>query len=445
MITQFTSLFKNARAYYTTIAISVLLISALVALFFSTIDLAPKKSITTIYYVDHISKAHQLVIDLFNKKFEGRIHVEAINLPFNKFSTNERKELLARYLRSKSDRIDIFAVDQIWVPRFAKWGINLERYFPPREQQQYLARALESCRDNDSLVAIPLYLDISLLMARKDLLLKNKNGEKWLKELENTITWERFIQLKKELNIPNPFYIYQADEYEGLMCILMELVVSQGGSILKNDSLYIRNNRELKKSIQLLADLVNKDGMSPAEVLSFKENESFRYFISNNGMFVRAWPTFSGNDENIFPGYNALKPKLVCLPNPYFEGGRQVAVFGGWNLMISKNSRKAAESAAFLRFVVSPEAQKVFYENGLFLPVVSSIYSDTVYLKKYPELSFFSDYIQRGIHRPFLKEYTRISDILVHYVKAAISKQITVDQAIEETARKLESNNLFQN
>ena len=445
MITKFASLFKNIRAYYTTIAISVGLILVLVALFYSTIDMAPKKSVTTIYYVDHISKAHKLVIDSFNKKYEGKIHVEAINLPFNTFSTNERKELLARYLRSKSDRIDIFAVDQIWVPRFAKWGINLDKYFPPKEAQQYLARALESCRYNDTLVALPLYLDISLLMARKDLILKNKNGEKWLNELKNTITWQRFKELKKELNLPNPFYIFQADEYEGLMCILMELVASQNGSIIKNNTLFIRGNKELKKAIQLLADMVNKDGISPADVLSFKENESFRYFISKNGVFVRAWPTFSGNDENVFPGYNALKSKLVYLPNPYFEGGRQVSVFGGWNLMISKNSRKAAESATFLRYVVSPEAQKIFYENGLYLPVVSSIYSDSVYIKQYPELNFFYNYIQRGVHRPFLKEYTRISDILVHYVKEAMSKKINVDQAIEETARKLESNNLFQN
>ena len=68
-----------------------------------------------IYFVDHISAAHQKVIDKFNEKYKGQIEVVAINLPFVKFSTNERKELLARYLRSKSDRIDIFSVDQIWL------------------------------------------------------------------------------------------------------------------------------------------------------------------------------------------------------------------------------------------------------------------------------------------------------------------------------------------
>ena len=67
----------------------------------------------TIYFVDHISSAHQKVIDLFNEKNKGSIKVETINLSFEKFSTNERKELLARYLRSKNNRIDIFSVDQI--------------------------------------------------------------------------------------------------------------------------------------------------------------------------------------------------------------------------------------------------------------------------------------------------------------------------------------------
>jgi multiple sugar transport system substrate-binding protein len=44
----------------------------------------------TIYFVDHISSAHQKVIDLFNERNKGLIKVETINLSFEKFSTNER-------------------------------------------------------------------------------------------------------------------------------------------------------------------------------------------------------------------------------------------------------------------------------------------------------------------------------------------------------------------
>lgn len=82
-----------------------------------------------LYYVDNISETHQRLIDRFNQRYAGRIEVIPVNLPFSKFSTNERKEILARSLRSKSERIDVFAVDIIWTQRFAKWSHPLDAYF----------------------------------------------------------------------------------------------------------------------------------------------------------------------------------------------------------------------------------------------------------------------------------------------------------------------------
>ncbi|MCB9069591.1 MAG: hypothetical protein H6629_17535 [Calditrichae bacterium] len=69
---------------------------------------------TQIYFVDNISQAHSELINRFNAEYSGRIEVVPVDLPFEKFSTNERKQLLAKSLRSKSDRIDVFAIDLIW-------------------------------------------------------------------------------------------------------------------------------------------------------------------------------------------------------------------------------------------------------------------------------------------------------------------------------------------
>ena len=92
-------------------------------------DLFQSNPVSKLYYVDNISKAHQSVIDGFNKEYKNRIEVIPVNIPFEKFTTNERKELLARSLRSHSDRIDIFAVDLIWGARFAKWAYPLNSFF----------------------------------------------------------------------------------------------------------------------------------------------------------------------------------------------------------------------------------------------------------------------------------------------------------------------------
>jgi len=164
------------------------------------------KSVTKIYYADNISKAHQRVIDSFNKKYFGQIEVKAINLPFEKFSTNERKELLARYLRNKSDRIDLFAVDLIWVPRFAKWCIPLDRYFSKKQQEEFIKPALSSCYYDDSLMALPLYIDVALMFYRSDELKKLPNYTKIKEKLNSSITWEEFIELHKQTkSTTNPF------------------------------------------------------------------------------------------------------------------------------------------------------------------------------------------------------------------------------------------------
>jgi hypothetical protein len=62
-----------------------------------------------VYFADNISHSHKLVIEEFNRLYRGKIEVIPDNLPFEKFSTNDRKELLTRSLRSKSD-IDLHSL-----------------------------------------------------------------------------------------------------------------------------------------------------------------------------------------------------------------------------------------------------------------------------------------------------------------------------------------------
>ena len=117
-----------------TVGLFILISVLAILLFILSYSLFPFNSspsvesqLVIIKYADNISPAHQTVVNNFNKEYEGRIKVETINLPFTKFSTNERKELLTRSLRSKSDKLDLFAIDLIWSARFAKWAESLDK------------------------------------------------------------------------------------------------------------------------------------------------------------------------------------------------------------------------------------------------------------------------------------------------------------------------------
>ncbi|MCK9426592.1 MAG: extracellular solute-binding protein [Ignavibacteriaceae bacterium] len=388
-----------------------------------------------IYYVDHISNAHQKVIDAFNKKYEGQIQVEAIDLSFDKFSTNERKELLARYLRNKSDRIDVFAVDQIWVPRFAKWAVPLTPYYSAKEQQRLLQYALETCIFNDALMAYPLYLDIAHLYFRDDVLRKLSNYYELQKKISSSITWEDLTNLSQKLSgNKNPLYVFQADNYEGLICSFFEMLANSNRSYYRNDTLYL-NETGFKKVLNQLVKMIYTDKVSPQKVVELKENESADYFLKEEGFSVRAWSSLK--ERGTSQEYAAVLKNLERAPTPHFAGERPASVFGGWNLMISKYSTNVGEAVKFINFFTSEESQKLMYNEGGYLPVLNFLYDDKEFFEKNPDLYFYKNLMKQGIHRPFFQKYTIVSDILANAIHSALKKEVTVDTAVKTAYEKI--------
>jgi multiple sugar transport system substrate-binding protein len=431
---------KFGKVFYSIVGAILVIVLLLMSQLFLSINLdetaVPLEK--KIYFADNISKAHLKVIERFNERYKGLIRVVPINLPFEKFSTNERKELFARYFRSKSDRIDVFALDQIWVPRFAKMGINLDDYISPELKNELLPQALRSCSYHDSLVALPLYIDISLMYYRNDLLKKYPDYNEIINKLKKSITWNDFIELyRQKRNSSNPFYIFQADAYEGLICIFSEMVAGQDGDFMEGDKINL-NTPEARRSLQLLVDLVNKYGMSPSEVAHFKENQSYEFFLENNGIFLRGWPGFQDNYRDI-PKYKDVLSEIRMVPNPHFQGHRPVSVFGGWNLMISKFSTKIPEAVRFLKFVESEEAQRILFEDGGYLPINEKVYSDSAYIETYPVLKYYRSLLASGIYRPFTERYTNISDVLSFYLNQAVRREISVNDALNKASEKINS------
>lgn len=386
---------------------------------------------TKIYFAADISFAHQQVIDEFNKEFKGQIEVIPIDLPFKKFSTNERKELLARTLRSNSDRIDVFAVDQIWVPRFAKWSAPIKNFLPDFNKNKFLNYALESCYFNNKLLAVPLNIDVNMMYYRRDLLEQIPGYDTLRTTIKNSISWEKFLALSKKYNLKNnPFYIFPADDYEGLVVSFMYLILSQDRNYFRKYGFDFNTNIS-RKALKLLVDFVNTYKVSPEAVVNFNEASCYKYFIENNGVFLWGWPSFEKDNKNLYKGTS--KDRLLeKAALPHFEGLPQTTILGGWSLMVAKYTKKKAEISKFLSFITSKKAQEMLYVKGAYLPILNLFYQDSSYLKEYPDLIFKKRLLDTGVRRPFLEDYTRISDIISYFSNKAIKKEISINSALKE-------------
>jgi multiple sugar transport system substrate-binding protein len=397
---------------------------------------------TTIYFVDNISPGHKLVIDRFNKLNEGKIKVIPIDLPFEKFSTNERKELLIRYLRSKSDRIDIFSVDQIWTQRFAKFVEPLGNHFPVKKRDEYLKAAIESCYYDGQLVAIPLYVDISVMYYNKQQFQKHPDFNRIKDELDSYITWEKFIDLSKGFDDKTkPFYIFPAASYEGLVCSYFELLESQNYSIFSGDSIRI-TSKESVKALQLLIDLVHKYKLSPLAVTTYKETEADLNFISKNGIFLRNWPGFYKWYKTFINDNEDPEKKYGMVPLPHFSGSKPASVIGGWNLMISVTSKKKTAALEFIKFLNSSEAQIIMYSHSGFLPVINSLY-DKISSGGDEKINFFKNLFKTYVHRPYTVNYTRYSDIIANYINLAIKNNLNAYEVLKKAEQVINSNQIF--
>ncbi|MCX6168230.1 MAG: extracellular solute-binding protein [Ignavibacteriales bacterium] len=408
----------------------VLLIIVYVAISFVQ-NYGSSNEITKIYFADRFTFAHKLLIEKYNKLNEGKVKVIPIDFPNFDFSTNERKEVLARSLRGTGDGIDLLAVDLIWVQRFAKWCEPLGQYFSEDEKKRILPCALESCYSNGKLVAVPLNLVQGVLYYREDIIKKLKNGEEIIKKIKNSVTWEDFIKLNKKLNLNNPFYLFPAADYEGLICCYMELILSMKPNYFKEYGFNLKSPAA-KKSLQLLVDLVNKYKISPPEVTEFTEVTCYEYFIKNNGLFMFGWPTFD-KDFKETPFDILKESNLKKAPPQYFEKGVPTSVFGGWDLMISKYSNKKKEVADFVKFLLSDESQEVFYKESSYYPVVNKFYESDYYTSMYPEISEIKKMLKIGVHRPADEEYTKYSKIMSYYFDLAIKNKISVDEALQKS------------
>jgi multiple sugar transport system substrate-binding protein len=389
-----------------------------------------------IYFADNISIAHRRVIEEFNRRYAGKIEVVPVDLPFTKFSTNERKELLARSLRSRSDRIDIFCVDHIWVSRFARWAEPLDDCLSAEERRNIMPYAMESCTVDSHLVALPMYIDLGVMYYRKDLIRALPGGEELDARIQQSITWDELIGLKKKFP-RQPLLLFQGDDFEGLVCMYFELVAAQDKQHFTKNALHL-TSPESFRALQMMVDFLHRQKISPPEVLDFRENDCMTSMLESDAVFMRNWP---GIYRDI-PDHPIVK-RLDVAPLPHFAHREQAGIFGGWNLMIAKSCVQKDAARTFLRFLMSEESQKLMYSLGGYLPVIDKVYEDTTYVGKYPQLARYRQYLSHGVERPALVEYTKVSDIIAHFLHRALGGELSVEQALTQAQTMISSNKVL--
>ncbi|HEX6922526.1 MAG TPA: ABC transporter substrate-binding protein [Bacillales bacterium] len=384
-----------------------------------------QKKVTIVYAKGkNPTGASKKIIQAFEKKYPN-INVKFRELPNN---SGKQHDLYVTQLNAKSSKIDVFNVDVVWPAEFAQAGyiLPLDRFAQQDnfDLGMYNQGALSAATFKGKQWALPLFTDVGLLYYRKDIVKKPPE------------TWEELIKMAKKYKGEKGTkfgFVYQAKQYEGLVCNIIEYVASYGGAFLKDGKVVVNNKdaiQGLKKMVQ-----ITQSNFVPGNITTFTEPETNAAFINGQSVFARNWPYMwetSGSDKSEVAG------KVGVAPLPAGDSG-SAAALGGWMAAINKYSEHKQAAWKFLKFIAGPQGQKIRALEGGKIPTIPSVLHDKEVLKANPFFAKkgFQKAVESAVARPVAANYQKISSIIQIQVSKAISGKVSAEKAAKTMEKKL--------
>jgi trehalose/maltose transport system substrate-binding protein len=323
-------------------------------------------------------------------------------------STTDQFGQYRLWLAAGNADIDLYQTDVIWAPQLADHFVDMTEAAKDLAPQHFPS-IIESQTVNGKLVALPIFTDAPALYYRKDLL--DKYGKQPPKTWDEMAATAKEIQDKeREAGAKDLWgFVWQGNAYEGLTCNALEWVKSHGGGqIVEPDGKISINTPAAAKALETAKSWVGT--ISPEGVLSYQEEEARGVWQSGNAVFMRNWPyayTLGNSDDSKVKG----KFEVTTLPVGG-EGNTSAATLGGWNVAVSKYSKKQEAAVSLALYLAGAEAQKQRAIAESNLPTIVSLYDDADIAKAQPIIPQWKDVFLNAVPRPSaptLAKYNEVS------------------------------------
>jgi multiple sugar transport system substrate-binding protein len=351
------------------------------------------------------------VIKLYEQA-HPKVHVNLLELPTS--SDQQRTQLVQRE-RAKSPECDVLGMDVIWTAEFAAqgWLRNVSQVVQAR-QNEFIPSTLSTVRLKGTYWSVPFNTNAGLLYY-------NTN-----KIHQAPTTWQQAYQMAKSTGGVG----YQGQSYEGLTVDFLELLYSNGGTVLSSSGKTSTIDSPQAKQVLTFMQQGIKDGSVPQSVLTYMEEESRNAFQVGRVSVLRNWPY-------VYALAKQAHVPFKVEPLPTFAGGKPASVLGGYNLGISKYSKNPGAALSFIDFATGPAAQKKFFITSSLPAVLTKTYSDPAVVKAQPFAPELLKAVQNGQPRPISPVYPQISQAIYKNVYSALSSGTSPATALQNAQTQI--------
>jgi multiple sugar transport system substrate-binding protein len=357
--------------------------------------------------------AFSQVIKLYEQA-NPTVKVSLLELPT---SSDQQRTQLAQREQAKSTECDVLGMDVIWTAQFAAQGW-LRDVTPAIQARraEFIPSTLATTNIKGKYWAVPFNTNAGLLY--------------WNKAKVHTppSTWQQAYQMAKT----DGGLGYQGQSYEGLTVDFLELLYSDGGTVLAPNGKSATIDSPQAQQVLSFMQQGMKNGSVPQAVLTYMEEESRNAFQSGKVSILRNWPY-------VYALAKQAHMNFGVEPLPTFAGGKPVSVLGGYNLGISTYSKNPGAALSFINFATAPAAQKKFFIKSSLPAVLTSVYSDPAVIKAQPFAPPLLKAVEHGIPRPISPVYPQISEAIYKNVYSALSSGTSPKTALSNAQSQINS------
>ncbi len=367
------------------------------------------------------------LLDKFETEHPG-IKVKDETLPA---STDEQHQFYVINLEGKSSDFDVFGMDVIWVPEFARagWLRDLTHLVPGKKRKDFFAGPMEAVTFESRTYAVPWYIDAGVLYYRKDLL--EKYG------FSPPTTWPELVSTAQTITAGEKGlygFVWQGKQYEGLVCNVLEYMWGNGGDVLREGRPVLFSPENIY-ALRFMRDLIFKYKITPPLVTTAIEEPTRHIFGNGRALFLRNWPYAWSLFER---EGSSVKGKVGISTLPSFPKRESASTLGGWQLGVNRFSKNPQAAEKLVLFLTSPETQKTMALNFGYKPSRPSLYSDRELSREQPFITGLADVLRKARPRPVSPYYMMISQVLQPEFSAAISGLKTPEEALRSAQKQIE-------
>jgi ABC-type glycerol-3-phosphate transport system substrate-binding protein len=357
------------------------------------------------------------------KRFEKEnpdIKVEVTTIPYPEY----QQRLLTAVQAGNGP--DVSTVDQIWNSAFAQAGaiVQLDDLAAKSsvKADSFFPGAWESANYKGGLWGVPFNVDVWFFAFTNKKLFTDAGVDP-----ASIVTWQGLEAAAKKLTDKSKgqFAIgLTGSKSEYPVVMTDSFIYSNGGAVLGSDGKCALTSPQATQALQFYKKMAD---YAPAGILNASD-EQMRELFLNNTLAIELWPALeqptlekSKIDWDLFAGFAP-------------EGKKAVGTFGGWNLVLYKQSQHQDAAWKFIQFMTRQDV------NGAVVDLVpANIAAAKEFLQKsrrHPDVIL--DHLNNAKPRPLSPRYLEVSDIQQTMVQKLLSGT-PVEDATKEACKAIDA------